>query len=510
MNVYEMIAFVGYLVVVLGVGVYFFLKQRSIDEKSYFLGDKNMNGWVSALSAGASDMSAWVLMGLPGSIFLYGLGQVWISIGLWIGTIGAWVFVAPRLRRYAIVAQDSITLPQFLSNRFRTEKPTLRVASAVIFLVGYCLYGASSIFACGQLFHMLIPTVSQTAAMIVAAIVILAYTLLGGFNAVCWTDFFQGMLMLGALMIVPCVALGVLNTSGSLGTVSTPDNYYNLLAGGEWNWKSISTILTGLGWGLGYAGMPHILVRYMAIKSEKEMKKSQIIGSCWTGLILLMATAVALVAHEFLGDTLAEADRNLVFVKVVRSIFSDGGWAILGGILISAIVAASMSTADSQLLAASSAFSSDIYKTLSKKKVSDQKMLSVGRWAVVAVSLAAFALALLVHLLQIGGVMELVSAAWSIFGAAFGPTVLLALYWKRFTVQGACAAILSGFGVSVLWMVLFHLESYGFRSLIADSGLYEIVPGFFFSLLTGWLVSKKTQPNEEAMQVFDRAMTYRD
>ncbi len=229
------------------------------------------------------------------------------------------------------------------------------------------------------------------------------------------------------------------------------------------------------------------------------------------GIDFTDATAVALVAHEFLGDTLAEADRNLVFVKVVRSIFSDGGWAILGGILISAIVAASMSTADSQLLAASSAFSSDIYKTLSKKKVSDRKMISVGRWAVVAVSLAAFALALLVHLLQLGGVMELVSAAWSIiFGAAFGPTVLLALYWKRFTVQGACAAILSGFGVSVLWMVLFHLENYGFRSLVADSGIYEIVPGFFFSLLTGWLVSKKTQPNEEAMRVFDRAMTYRD
>ena len=455
-------------------------------------------------------MSAWVLMGLLGSIFLYGLGQVWISIGLWIGTIGAWVFVAPRLRRYAIVAQDSITLPQFLSNRFQTEKPTLRVASAVIFFGG--------ILPLRSVLHLCVrATVSYADSHRVA-------------NR---CDDYGGHCDSGVhpAWRVQCRLLdGLLSRDADARRFDDcalrcpegaehfrqfrngihPDNYYNLLAGGEWNWKSISAILTGLGWGLGYAAMPHILVRYMAIKSEKEMKKSQIIGSCWTGLILLMATAVALVAHEFLGDTLAEADRNLVFVKVVRSIFADGGWAILGGILISDIVAASMSTADSQLLAASSAFSSDIYKTLSKKKVSDRKMISVGRWAVVAVSLAAFALALLVHLLQLGGVMELVSAAWSIFGAAFGPTVLLALYWKRFTVQGACAAILSGFGVSVVWMVLFHLENYGFRSLVADSGIYEIVPGFFFSLLTGWLVSKKTQPNEEAMRVFDRAMTYRD
>ena len=508
MNYYEFTSFLLYFVLVIGVGIYFFVKNKSVSEKDYFLGGRNMNGLVSAFSAGASDMSAWVLMGLPGAIYLSGLGQVWISIGLLIGTVLSWIFVAPRLRRFAIKADDAITIPQFLSNRFKSKSPVLKVACAVIFVIGYCFYSASSVYACGILFNTLIPDISKEVAMVIATCIILVYTLLGGFNAVCWTDFFQGMLMLAALMIVPIIALFVLKSSGAIAPVVTKENYYNLMSSGAFDWESIANILTGLGWGLGYFGMPHILIRFMAVKSEKEMKKSQIIGSCWTALILLMATIVGLVGHEYLGNSM-EGQKNLVFVETVRKIFDVGALALIGGLLISAIVAASMSTADSQLLASSSAFASDFYKTTIKKDASDKKMLMVGRIAVAVISVVALAIALAVQKFDLGGIMELVSAAWSVFGAAFGPVILLSLYWKRLNYKGACAGIISGFAVSVLWMILFNLDYYGFSAVIVYTGLYEIVPGFIAGLIVAVSVSLFTEePDNEVKQLFESAENY--
>ena len=510
-NVYEITAFILYFVAVIGIGVYFFFKSKSLSEKDYFLGGRNMGGWVSALSAGASDMSAWVLMGLPGSIFFYGLGQVWISIGLLIGTVVSWTFVAPKLRRYAIMAGDSITVPEFLSNRFFSKGSVLRVSCAVIFVIGYCLYAASSVFACGKLFHLLVPSVAQDVAMIISAAIILIYTLLGGFNAVCWTDFFQGMLMLAALMIVPVVALIVLQTSGSIAPATTPENYYNFLSSGKFDWASVATIITGLGWGLGYMGMPHIIIRYMAIKSEKEMKKSRVIGSVWTGLILLMSTVVALVAHEYLGSSLDPSDRELVFVNVVRNLFGFGALALIGGVLISAIVAASMSTADSQLLASSSAFASDIYKTVIKKNASDKEMLLVGRVAVIVVTIIAGVLALLVYYFNLTGIMGLVSAAWSIFSSAFGPVVLLSLYWKRLNYKGACAGIIAGFVVSVLWMILFNLSYYEYNAVICDTGVYELVPGFLCGLIVAAVVSLCTKaPEDKVVELFESVKEFKE
>ena len=502
MNYYEISAFILYFILVIGVGVFFFIKSKSSSEKDYFLGGRNMNGLVSALSAGASDMSAWVLMGLPGSIFLYGLGQVWISVGLFIGTVLSWIFVAPKLRRFAIKADDSITIPQYLSNRFKATSPVLKVACAIIFIVGYCFYSASSVYACGILFNTLVPEISKEWGMIISTAIILVYTLLGGFNAVCWTDFFQGLLMLAALMIVPIVALFILNASGALAPVSETQNYYNLLSSGKMDWASVSNILTGLGWGLGYFGMPHILVRYMAVKSEKEMKKSQIIGPIWTALILTMATLVGIVGHEYLGSSLEAGSKNLVFVNIVRNVFGFGALALFGGILISAIVAASMSTADSQLLASASAFASDFYKTTIKKDASDKRMLVVGRITVAVISAIALVLSLLVLKFELGGIMELVSAAWSIFGSAFGPVILLSLYWKRLNYKGACAGIISGFLSSLVWMVLFNLPYYGFPTVIADTGLYEIVPGFIIGLLVTVIVSLATEkPSDEVLEL---------
>ncbi len=515
MNIYEIISFVIYFIAMTAIGVYFFIKNKNGGEKEYFLGGRQMGGWVSALSAGASDMSAWVLMGLPGAIYLSGMNQIWISIGLIIGTVLAWALIAPRLRRYAILANDAITVPEFLSNRFKSKSPTLRISCAVVFVIGYLVYAASSVYACGNLFALIVPsetTDMRVVGMVVFSIIILAYTLLGGFNAVCWTDFFQGMLMLCALMIVPIIAYIMTSTQGIEGGAGAPDaNYYSLLVNGEFNWTSVANIITGLGWGLGYFGMPHIIVRYMSIKSKKEMRKSQIVGSTWTFLILTMTTIMALVARDFLTTPLEASNKELVFAYVVRGIFGVGPLALLGGLLIAAILAASMSTADSQLLASSSAFASDIYKTTINKKADDKKVLAVGRYAVIGVTLLAFGLAMMVHFLKLTDIMGLVSAAWSIFGAAFGPVIILSLFWRRFNYKGAISSIIAGFVGSILWMALFNLEYYGFTSVIAGTGVYELVPGFIIGIATGIIVSLLTKaPDKEVTDLFDKFKAVKD
>ena len=510
-NVYEIIAFVLYFVAMTGIGVFFFIKSKDKGEKDYFLGGREMGGWVSALSAGASDMSAWVLMGLPGAIYFAGLNQIWISIGLIIGTVLAWFLIAPKLRRYSVKAGDAITVPEFLSNRFKTKSPVLRVACAVVFVIGYLIYAASSVYACGNLFAMLIPVEGadmKTIGMIVFTIIILAYTLLGGFKAVCWTDFFQGMLMLAALMVVPIICSIFVGANGAQNNSAMPEHFFSLLiygSNGEVSvWGSIANILTGLGWGLGYFGMPHIVVRYMAIKSKNEMKKSQIIGSIWTFLILTMTTVLAIVARTYLATPLQSGEKELIFAKVVRQMFAIGPLALLGGILIAAILAAAMSTADSQLLASSSAFASDFYKTVVNKKASDEKVLKVGRYAVVSITIFAFALALLVYKLNITNLMGLVSAAWSIFGAAFGPVMVLSLFWRKFNYKGAVTSIISGFIISILWLALFNAEYYGFTSIIANTGLYEIVPAFLISIVAGVVVTFTTKaPEKEVIELFD-------
>ena len=505
-NGYEVTSFMLYLIAMVAVGVYFFVKGKDKTEKDYFLGGRKMSGFVAAISAGASDMSAWCLMGLPGSIYLFGLGEVWISIGLFIGTVCAWVFVAPKLRRYAIKAGDSITVPQFLTNRFNEKSNSLRVISAIIFVIAYCIYAASSVSACVTLFQEVfdVGIDSKYIVMIVVTVIIIVYTMLGGFNAVCWTDVIQGLLLLGALMLLPIVVL-VFVKSGNLSTSFVPwretqGNFYSLLSAGAKNWESYAKIITGLGWGLGYFGMPHIIVRYMSIKSEKEMRKSQITGCIWTGLILVMTTFVALVAREYLGASM-ENNKSTVFIAIVKEIFRSGAWALVGGLLLSAIVAASMSSADSQLLASSSAFVSDFYKTVIDKNPSDKKITWLSRFAVIGISVAA----LLIALFGTDDIMSLVSAAWSIFGSAFGPAIILSLYWKRLNYTGCVSGIVSGFLVSILWLVCFNLNYYlNTSSLIYDTGVYEILPGFIAGLITAIVVSLCTKkPSEEIVNTFE-------
>lgn len=478
----ESIVFVVYLAFMLGIGVYFFVKSKDGGEKDYFLGGRQMGPWVSALSAGASDMSAWVLMGLPASIYAFGIGQAWVAIGLAIGYAVSWTVEAPRLRRFTIVANDAITVPQYLTNRFVSKSKALQIICAIIFLVAYTIYAASSMKACGTLFHTVIG-IDATLAMYLAAAIIVGYTFLGGFSAVCWTDFFQGMLMLAALLIAPIFALIVIKGGGAAESVADlPANYWNLFS----SWKDI---VSGLGWGLGYFGMPHIIVRFMSVRSDKDLKKSAKIGITWNVLIVIFSVAAGCIGHLLLGEI---SDSSTVFIQMVRMLFP----ALISGVLLSAILAASMSTADSQLLASASAFASDVYKpVLRKGKASDKEMLWAGRFVVLAISVIAV---LIASNPNSGTIMGLVENAWGLFGAAFGPAIMLSLFWKRFNFEGAIAGIVTGAVVDVLWLLC-----------LSSTGIYEIIPGTIAGLIAAIIVSKCTKaPSEEVEKLFDKAVSY--
>lgn len=479
MNI-ELIVFVMYFIFMMGIGVFFFLRSKEGGEKGYFLGGRQMGPWVSALSAGASDMSAWVLMGLPASIYAAGIGQAWIAIGLAIGYAISWTVQAPRLRRFSIVAGDSITIPQYLTNRFLSKSKALQVICAAIFLIAYTIYAASSVKACGTLFNTVMG-IDATTAMYMAAVIIVSYTFLGGFSAVCWTDFFQGLLMLAALLMAPLFAVALINSGQAAATeVVLPEGYWNPFT----NWKDV---VSGLGWGLGYFGMPHIIIRFMSVRSDKDLKKSAKIGITWNVLIVIFSVASGCIGHMFLGEI---ADSSTVFIQMVRAIFP----ALISGILLSAILAASMSTADSQLLASASAFASDVYKPIIRKNQAyDKEMLWAGRFVVLAISIIAVMIA---SDPNSGTIMGLVENAWGVFGAAFGPAILLSLFWKRFTFSGAVAGILTGAIIDIGWL-----------AFLSSTGIYEIIPGFVLGGLAAIVVSLCSKaPTAEVEELFERAV----
>ncbi len=480
-NITELIVFIVYLLCMIGIGVVFFFKTKNGGEKDYFLGGRKMGAWVSALSAGASDMSAWVLMGLPASVYALGLGQVWIAVGLAIGYALSWIFEAPRLRAFSVAADDSITIPQYLTKRFKSKSYSLQVVCAVIFLIAYTIYAASSVKAAGTLFHTVLG-VNESLAMYVAALIIVGYTFLGGFSAVCWTDFFQGLLMLGALLIAPIFAASKLTTDAAAVTAETPA-FFSVFT----SWQDI---VSGFGWGLGYFGMPHIIIRFMSVESQKSLRKSAKIGISWTTLILIFSVLVGVIGRMQLGFDQNISDNSLVFITMVRNLFP----AILSGILLSAILAASMSTADSQLLSAASAFSSDVYKPIVRNnKASDREMLWTGRLVVLIIAAVAVIIAANPNS---GSIMSLVSNAWGVFGAAFGPAILLSLFWKRFNFPGAVAGIVVGAVVDIAWLIFF-----------ASTGLYEIVPGFLCGLIAAVVVARLTPaPSADVEELFDRGL----
>lgn len=483
MKISEIVVFVVYLAFMLGIGVYFFIKDRNGGEKTFFLGDRKMGAWVGALSAGASDMSAWVLMGLPTAIYAVGLGEVWISAGLAIGYTISWLVQAPRLRRFSIVSGDAITIPQYLTNRFMAKSKALQVICALVFLLAYTIYTAASIKACGILFHKVIG-LDVTLSMYLAAFIVVGYTFLGGFSAVCWTDFFQGMLILAAMLTAPLFALFMLDSTTQV--IDTP-HYWN--AFGDWR-----KVVSGLAWGLGYFGMPHIIIRFMSLSSQKELKKSAKIGISWTVLIVIFAAAIGLIGRMKLGMQADIKENELVFIQMVRMIFPG----VISGILLSAVLAASMSTADSQLLSASSALASDVYKPIIRKnRASEFELLWVGRIVVLAVAVVSM---LIAANPKAGSIMGLVTNAWGLFGAAFGPAIMLSLFWRRFNFAGAAAGIIIGAAADIAWLYL-----------CSKTGIYELLPGFIIGTIGAVVVTLLTRaPSAEVMQQYDRAVAYDD
>ncbi len=480
------LAFAGYLILVLCVGFYFYKKSGNLSD--YMLGSRGMNPYVTALSAQASDMSGWLLMGLPGALYLAGMSEAWIGIGLAVGAYISWLVIAKRLRHYTFVSGDSITLPEFFENRFRDKRGLLRLISSVVILVFFTFYVASGFIAGGNVFTAIFPGFDFKLGMFICVAVIIAYTFLGGFMAVCWTDFFQGMLMIVAIVIVPLAAMGKLG--GFEQTVDAAKQvapeFLNLFSKADGSALSPLSVISNLAWGLGYLGMPHILVRYMAIKDARMIKVSRRVATGWIVIALIGAILIGVVGRVYLGDMLAAsgAEAEKVFMVMAFQLFPP----VVAGILLSAILAAVMSTADSQLLVASSAITNDIYKKFSKKQISDKRLMWIGRFGVIGIALIAIVIALTGDT-----IMGLVSYAWAGFGAAFGPVILMALFWKRTNAQGALAGIIGGFVTVILW-----------KNLASGTGLYELVPGFVIALILCVVVSLATkEPTQEIQAEFE-------
>ncbi len=495
-----LIAFVLYLVILIGIGVWSMKKTSSTED--YFLGGRGLGGWVAALSAQASDMSGWLLMGLPGSVYALGTGQAWIAIGLFIGTVCNWLFISKRLRRYTIVANNSMTLPEFFENRFHDRKKIILTISSVVIVIFFLVYTASALASGGKLFNAVFG-IDYRVALAIGAVVILVYTFLGGFLAVCTTDFVQGLLMLVGLMVVPVCAYSFIDGSfeaqvTASGITGSYSDYMSLFSNGGKPYRFID-ILSQLAWGLGYCGMPHILVRFMAIKSEKEIKKSSAVAIIWCFLSLVAACIIGVLGRAYFGsDVLKDAEN--VFIEMINSVFNSKlALPFIGGIFICGILAAIMSTADSQLLVCASSVSKDIYKNIIKPSASDKKVLQISRITVIIVAVLAFIIAWNPE----SSIMGLVSDAWAGLGSAFGPLVVASLFWKRTNLYGAVAGILSGGITVIIWD---YIPLAGGRTIYAATGIYSLLVGFVVSFAFIIVASLCTKaPGQDIVDEFERA-----
>ena len=491
-----LISFVIYLLVMIGIGFYFSNKSKKMSD--YFLAGRGLNSWVTAMSAQASDMSGWLLMGLPGAAYAAGMGNYWIAIGLAVGTALNWAFVAKPLRKFTEKAGDSITIPQYLQNRFKADSPVVRLVCAVVIFIFFLVYTTSAFVSGGKLFQVVfnIDSANETytkAAVIISACIIVLYTFLGGFNAVAWTDLIQGFLMFFTIVALPIALI-----------TSTPDFSWDMIAatpkltGGDTSGyasmvsgRSANSIISDLAWALGYFGMPHILVRFMAIKDAKSVKKSAIIAIIWVVISLGAAVLIGILGRVYLdsiGVTLAGNQQELIFIDVVKRLFPGA----IAGIFLSAVLASIMSTADSQLLVTASAVVNDFYKVVVKKEASDKKLMWISRGTVMVISIIACILALDPK----DSIMGIVSNAWAGFGAAFGPAIILSLYWRRLTLKGTVAGIIGGAATVIVWEYLLHWSGI----------LYSIVPGFIVSIILTVVVSLvDKEPSDEVKALFDEA-----
>lgn len=471
-NTIVSVTFIIYFVVMLGIG--YEAWRRTVTSSDYFLGGRSLGPWTAALSAGASDMSGWLLLGLPGYAFVAGLGAFWLGAGLLLGTWLNWVLVAKRLRVYSKALGDSLTLSEYFSNRFNDRSKVLQRLSAVFILLFFLFYTSSGLVAGGKLFETAFG-LDYRHAVILGAASVVSYTLFGGFLAVCWTDLVQGLLMSAALVIVPMVALDV---SGGIGHVVTTIQMKNpellkIMTDVDGKPLSLITILSLLGWGLGYFGQPHILARFKAVKSVADLPAARRIAVTWTGFCILGAFLVGLAGMVYVDahPGVILEDPEQIFMLLVGNLFNPP----VAGILLAAILAAIMSTADSQLLVCSTAFAEDLYRDMFRSEATQQEILQAGRISVVVISIIASLLAMNPD----SNVLGLVSYAWAGFGAAFGPALLISLFWKRMTRNGALAGILVGGITVVVWKQLAG----------GWFDLYEIIPGFVFSSIATVAVS---------------------
>ncbi len=488
-----LVILVLYLMVMIGIGLYFFKKNKSVSD--YVLGGRSLNRWVAALSAQASDMSGWLLMGLPGLAFVLFGGTVealWTAVGLAIGTYLNWLIVAKKLRNYT-TKLGAITLPDFFEKRFGDKSGLIKGIGSVFVLIFFTFYTASMFSAGAKLFDSIFD-IGYGTALLVGTLIIVSYTFLGGFLAVCWTDTIQGILMFAALIITPIFALvkvgGFDAFSEKLAAVPEKFSLLPMTEGGSLN---ILLLISAIAWGLGYFGQPHILPRFMAIKNSKDVRPARIIAMIWVVISLAMAVVVGMIG-SFLYPNIA--DSETIFIEMVKGLFPP----VVTGILLTAILAAIMSTADSQLLVSSSAVSNDLYKGMFKKNASEKSTLWVSRITVIIISIVAAILVAfpnaaegtLIYKIN-ESVFKLVAFAWAGFGAAFGPLVLFSLFWKRTTKLGALLGMISGGVTAFAWWAL-------------DGGIfnvYEILPGFIISSVVIVVVSLLTKPSKEVEETFD-------
>lgn len=490
MHIGELISLSLYFIVMIGIGIYAYRKTEK-DVAGYMLGGRQLGPAVTALSAGASDMSGWILMGLPGAMYVSGISSSWIAIGLVLGAWLNYLVVAPRLRAYTELAQDAITIPDYFEKRFKDNSRTLRIISAIVIIVFFTLYTSSGVVAGGKLFESSFG-LSYYAGLYITAGVVVAYTLFGGFLAVSMTDFVQGCIMFVALILVPIVAFSEFDSVADLNaSVAAVD--VNLL--GLFSGVTVLGIISSMAWGLGYFGQPHIIVRFMAIRSLKDIPAARRIGMSWMLVTIFGALLIGYIGVGFIEKTNSTlGDPETIFIFFAKLLFHP----LISGFLLAAILAAIMSTISSQLLVSSSSLTEDFYKVFFRKEASQAELLLVGRFSVVIVAGIAIALAYD----RSSTILSLVSNAWAGFGAAFGPLIILSLFWRRMTKAGAIAGMITGAVTVLVWLyapITINGASLG-------SYLYEIVPGFILATSAVIIVSLATEaPGVDLTDTFDAA-----
>ncbi len=506
MDTMTILAFVIYFIALIIIGVHFWKVKDRDSMEDYILGGRSFGPYVSAMSAQASDMSGWLLMGLPGSIVLAGLGQAWIGIGLLIGSYTSWLFVAKRLRKHSVISKNSLTMPEFFSNRFADHKGYLRIVCAVVILFFFTIYVGSGFQSCGIVLDMLLDNGGFEIGIIVGGAVIILYTFLGGYKALCWTDFFQAILMVVVIVLVPLVIIGdvgwdTISAGWDDLVVSQGLEGYTSLFYNEGIPISAVVIISGLVWGLGYYGMPHIVVRYMSIRKVSEIKVARRVSLIWGILALSFICLLGVIAGVYLpmnGIDIFNTgmyDSEYVFMYTAQVLFQETAPFILG-VVFAAILAAIMSTASSQLLVSASSITNDILAKTDRVHISERNLMWLARGIVVIISIIGMCLALFGS----DNIMGLVSYAWSGFGSAFSPVMILALFWKRMNWQGAMAAMITGFVVVVFW-----------ETFMDFTGMYSLFPGFVLAFIVAVVVAKLTPPpSQEVLDEFEAAQNYED